>query len=64
VPAFFNQAERQAILDGVELAGLKSLALLEDGSAGEPSDHEDLGICRNLKLTCHPTNQQSPSITQ
>ena len=34
VPVFFTQAERQAILDAVELAGLKPLALLDDGSAG------------------------------
>lgn len=34
VPVYFTQAERQAILDAIDLAGLKPLALLDDGSAG------------------------------
>lgn len=35
VPAFFNHNERRAMLDAIELAGLKPLALIDDGSAGE-----------------------------
>jgi molecular chaperone DnaK (HSP70) len=34
VPAFFTHAERKAMLDAIELAGLKPLALIDDGSAG------------------------------
>lgn len=33
VPAFFSQFERDAIADAVELAGLRLLALMNDGSA-------------------------------
>lgn len=33
VPAFFSHAQRQALLDAAEIAGLKPLALLNDGSA-------------------------------
>lgn len=33
VPAFFNQFERKAVLDGAELAGLKVLTLIDDGSS-------------------------------
>lgn len=33
VPAFFSHAQRQALLDSAEIAGLKPLALLNDGSA-------------------------------
>lgn len=33
VPAFFTHSERKAMLDAIELAGLKPLALLDDGSA-------------------------------
>jgi hypoxia up-regulated 1 len=35
VPAFFTHAERRAMLDAIELAGLKPLALIDDGSAGK-----------------------------
>ena len=35
VPIFYTQAERQSILDALEIAGLKPLALLDDGSAGQ-----------------------------
>lgn len=34
VPAFFSQFERQAVLDAIEIAGLKPIALINDGSAG------------------------------
>lgn len=33
VPGFFNQFERKAILDAAELAGLKVLTLIDDGSS-------------------------------
>src|SRR6266403_2025664 len=33
VPAFFSQFERDAIADAVELAGLRLLALMNDGAA-------------------------------
>lgn len=36
VPPFFSQFERQALLDGAELAGLKVLALIDDETAGTP----------------------------
>lgn len=32
VPAYFTQFERQAILDAMDLAGLRNLALVEDGA--------------------------------
>jgi hypoxia up-regulated 1 len=33
IPAFFSHAQRQALLDAAEIAGLKPLALVNDGSA-------------------------------
>lgn len=33
VPAFFSHAERQALLDAVEIGGMRTLALINDGSA-------------------------------
>ncbi|KIM26563.1 hypothetical protein M408DRAFT_330520 [Serendipita vermifera MAFF 305830] len=33
VPAYYSQFERQAVLDSLELAGLKGLALINDGTA-------------------------------
>ena len=35
VPAWFGQSERAAVLDAIELAGLKSIGLVNDGTAGE-----------------------------
>jgi hypoxia up-regulated 1 len=35
VPGWFSQSERQAVLDAVELAGLRSIGLVNDGAAGE-----------------------------
>lgn len=35
VPGWFAQSERQAVLDAVELAGLRSIGLVNDGAAGE-----------------------------
>jgi len=34
VPHYFNQFERQAILDAAEIAGLKVFSLVNDGIAG------------------------------
>lgn len=34
VPPYFNQFERQAVLDAAELAGLKVLSLIHDETAG------------------------------
>ncbi|KAF8315850.1 HSP70-domain-containing protein [Clavulina sp. PMI_390] len=33
VPAFFSHVQRQAVLDAIEISGMKTLALLNDGSA-------------------------------
>lgn len=33
VPAFFNQAERRAVLQAAQLAGLKVLQLINDNTA-------------------------------
>ncbi|KAI5474325.1 protein of heat shock protein Hsp70 family [Pseudohyphozyma bogoriensis] len=33
VPAWFGQSERQAVLDAIELAGLRSIGLVNDGTA-------------------------------
>lgn len=33
VPGWFGQSERQAVLDAVELAGLRSIGLVNDGTA-------------------------------
>lgn len=33
VPAYYNQFERQAVIDSLHLAGLKELALVNDGTA-------------------------------
>lgn len=33
VPSYFSHAERQAVLDSIEIAGLKALALINDGTA-------------------------------
>ena len=35
VPAFFNQAERRAMLRAGEMAGVNVLQLINDNSAGE-----------------------------
>jgi hypoxia up-regulated 1 len=35
VPGWFNQFERQAVIDALEIGGLKSLGLINDGTAGE-----------------------------
>ena len=45
VPAWFGHGERMAVLDGLELAGLRSIALVNDGTAGMSfllSDRESL----------------------
>lgn len=34
MPPYFTQFERQAILDGAELAGLRILSLMNDETAG------------------------------
>lgn len=34
IPAWFGHGERMAVLDGLELAGLRSIALVNDGTAG------------------------------
>lgn len=34
VPSWFGQTERQAVLDALDLAGLKSIGLVNDGTAG------------------------------
>lgn len=34
VPAWFGVGERMAVLDAVELAGLRSIGLVNDGTAG------------------------------
>lgn len=36
VPSWFGQSERKAMLDAIELAGLRSIGLVNDGTAGEP----------------------------
>jgi hypoxia up-regulated 1 len=35
VPGWFGQFERQAVEDALEIAGLKSVGLINDGAAGE-----------------------------
>ncbi len=35
VPSWFGQSERKAMLDAVELAGLRSIGLVNDGTAGK-----------------------------
>ena len=46
VPAWFGQSERAAVLDAIELAGLKSIGLVNDGTAGElPRPLPDLAKC-------------------
>lgn len=35
VPGWYGQSERQAVLDAIELAGLRSIGLVNDGTAGE-----------------------------
>lgn len=35
VPGWFGQSERAAVLDAIELAGLRSIGLVNDGTAGE-----------------------------
>jgi len=35
VPGWFNQFERQAVIDALEIGGLKSLGLINEGTAGE-----------------------------
>lgn len=37
VPGWFGQSERAAVLDALELAGLRSIGLVNDGTAGTPS---------------------------
>lgn len=37
VPGWFGQGERKAMLDALELAGLRSIGLVNDGTAGEGS---------------------------
>lgn len=34
VPPFYSQFERQAVLDAVELSGLRPISLINDGTAG------------------------------
>lgn len=36
VPPFFNQAERRAVLNAAELAGIKVLQLINSNTAGKP----------------------------
>ena len=35
VPAWFSHSERMTVLDAIELAGLRSIGLVNDGTAGE-----------------------------
>jgi hypoxia up-regulated 1 len=35
VPGWWGQSERQAMLDALELAGLRCIGLVNDGTAGE-----------------------------
>ena len=37
VPGWWSQSERAAMLDAIELAGLKSIGLVNDGTAGQSS---------------------------
>lgn len=48
VPGWFGQSERAAVLDAIELAGLRSIGLVNDGTAGEWS-------CK--RATADPRNQ-------
>ena len=34
VPPFFSQFERQAVLDAVEVSGLRPISIINDGTAG------------------------------
>ena len=34
MPPFFSQFERQAVLDAVEVSGLRPISIINDGTAG------------------------------
>lgn len=35
VPGWFSQSERQAVMDALEIGGLRPVGLVNDGTAGE-----------------------------
>ena len=43
VPAFFNQAERRAVLTAAGLAGVKVLQLINDNAAGQSPPQDRWG---------------------
>lgn len=61
VPAFFNQAERRAVLRSADLAGLKVLQLINDNTAGKVVPRTPLYYYTNeRKSSLHLTPVRSP----
>lgn len=48
VPGWFNQFERQAVMDALEIGGLKSLGLINDGTAGESRARGLMSLSRRV----------------
>lgn len=59
VPAFFNQAERRAVLQAARMAGLKVLQLINDNTATALS----YGVFRrkDINTTAQVSQQELPS---
>lgn len=61
VPAFFNQAERRAVLQAAQMAGLKVLQLINDNTAVALN----YGVFRRKDIDATPKVQtQQPSNSQ
>ncbi|SCV73166.1 BQ2448_7091 [Microbotryum intermedium] len=48
VPVWWTQSERQAVIDALELAGLRSVGLINDGTAGQSQSHLSLSMEKSL----------------